>query len=241
MIVLVSRCRAVLRSACVFSFGATSHSIFCMCLVPHGHPSTFSQDGDTALMIASSKGYSTIMRKLLQAGATVNTTNMVYKWMLELGSDSCLVGPITPLPQNCLSSPPLTCFPFPLLALGGGVQGFNWTPWINLLKSRGRYVCKACSCKLWQGSKERPGLCSAQKQKAVQRIKLLWEYLLIIENDGQNTIFHTSCGFRGSLGYFLPPYNTEPPSVQGCYRPGDRVSRWSNTLFGQLIAINENL
>jgi len=82
----VCRCITTLRSGCVFSFGANSHStsIFCMWL---GFPceliwhpsSTVSQDGDTALMIASSKGHTGIVRKLLQEGATVNTANEVCK------------------------------------------------------------------------------------------------------------------------------------------------------------------
>jgi len=36
---------------------------------------TSSQNGDTAMMTASSSGHSSVVRKLLQAGATVNTTN----------------------------------------------------------------------------------------------------------------------------------------------------------------------
>ena len=38
---------------------------------------TSSQDGDTALMIASFKGHSGVMRKLLHAQATVNATKEV--------------------------------------------------------------------------------------------------------------------------------------------------------------------
>jgi len=61
-----------------------------------------SQDGDTALMIASSKGHSGVVKKLLQAGATVNTTDNVSK----VGGDLHLVGPVIPLPQT-FSPPPL--------------------------------------------------------------------------------------------------------------------------------------
>ena len=50
------------------------------------HPSlhTSSQDmsGITALMIASFRGHSNVVRKLLQAGATVNTTSMVRMQVL---------------------------------------------------------------------------------------------------------------------------------------------------------------
>ena len=70
--------------ACVFIFGVNSptHKYFlCVTCSPCEliwHPSsTLSQDGDTALMIASSKGHSSVVRKLLQAGATVNTANKV--------------------------------------------------------------------------------------------------------------------------------------------------------------------
>ena len=40
-------------------------------------PSISSQDGDTALMIASSSGHSSVVEMLLPAGATVNATNEV--------------------------------------------------------------------------------------------------------------------------------------------------------------------
>ena len=63
---------------------------------------TSSQDGDTALMIASSNGHSGVVRKLLQAGATVNTTDNVS----NIGGDLRLVGPVIPLPQT-FSPPPL--------------------------------------------------------------------------------------------------------------------------------------
>ena len=53
-------------------------------VISHSSIHTFSQHGATALMIASSKGYSSMVRKLLQAGATVNTTNMVCKQVLEV-------------------------------------------------------------------------------------------------------------------------------------------------------------
>jgi len=42
------------------------------------HPSsTVSQDGDTALMIAASNGHSSVVKKFLHAGVTVNTTKKV--------------------------------------------------------------------------------------------------------------------------------------------------------------------
>ena len=41
------------------------------------HTSSQDRSGTTALMIASFKGHSSVVRKLLQAGATVNTTNWV--------------------------------------------------------------------------------------------------------------------------------------------------------------------
>ena len=40
-------------------------------------PSISSQDGDTALIIASSNGRSSVVEMLLKAGATINTTNEV--------------------------------------------------------------------------------------------------------------------------------------------------------------------
>ena len=40
--------------------------------------------GTTALMIASFRGHSNVVRKLLQAGATVNTTYMVCRPMLDV-------------------------------------------------------------------------------------------------------------------------------------------------------------
>ena len=45
--------------------------------VVHRSPSISSQDGDTALMIASSSGHSSVVEMLLPAGATVNATNEV--------------------------------------------------------------------------------------------------------------------------------------------------------------------
>ena len=49
------------------------------------HPSSsVSQSVTTTLMIASSKGHSGMVRKLLQAGATVNTANKVCRQMLKV-------------------------------------------------------------------------------------------------------------------------------------------------------------
>jgi len=57
-------------------------------LAPCKHlPSTSLQLGNTALITASSEGYSSVVRKLLHARAAVNTTNNVR-------SDSCLVRPV---------------------------------------------------------------------------------------------------------------------------------------------------
>ena len=40
-------------------------------------------------MIASTKGHSSVVRKLLQAGATVNTTNNVSNSLLEMTHTYC--------------------------------------------------------------------------------------------------------------------------------------------------------
>ena len=68
-------------------------------LSPHiliGHFSTSSQNGDAALITASSKGHSSAVRKLLQAGATVNTTNKVSDWLRAVTIESLLmVGVVT--------------------------------------------------------------------------------------------------------------------------------------------------
>ena len=64
-------------------------------LSPHiliGHFSTSSQNGDTALITASSKGHSSVVRKLLQAGATVNTANKVSDWLRVVTIESLLMG-----------------------------------------------------------------------------------------------------------------------------------------------------
>jgi len=52
--------------------------IFYVCDIPKSlPPPPQMQVGDTALMIASSNGHSGVVRKLLQAGATVSLTNKV--------------------------------------------------------------------------------------------------------------------------------------------------------------------
>ena len=52
--------------------------IFYVCDIPQSlPPPPQMQVGDTALMIASSNGHSGVVRKLLQAGATVSLTNKV--------------------------------------------------------------------------------------------------------------------------------------------------------------------
>ena len=48
------------------------------------HTSSQDKGGTTALMIATFRGHSNVVRKLLQAGATVNTTTMVCRPVLEV-------------------------------------------------------------------------------------------------------------------------------------------------------------
>ena len=62
----------------------SSHALTHLSINPTGseviHPSLpSSQKGDTALIVASYNGHSSVVKELLQAGVTVNTTNDVSK------------------------------------------------------------------------------------------------------------------------------------------------------------------
>ena len=82
----------------------------------------------------------------------------------------------------------------------------------------------SCSCELWQISKERVVLCSAQKRKQCQcsAMNLLWELLQITASNGQK-IFPCLVQFLGCYTdsvsrHFATLNKTEPPYVQGWLR-----------------------
>ena len=108
-------------------------------------------------------------------------------------------------------------------------------------------VCKSCSCKSWQGSKERPVLCCAQKQKAVQVVKAF----KCRQKRSQVWIPPVASQVRCFLYPSSPWETSEGPG--GClhtrlspllykagYRSGDRVSRKGGTLWNMYIEADHN-
>ena len=68
-----------------------SNNGWLVCLCTCDDSSSPSQDGVTALMMASYHGHHSVVRLLVQAGATINTTTQVYQMM-----GSCICSAQTP-------------------------------------------------------------------------------------------------------------------------------------------------